>query len=66
MDRLQVLKTSLFFSSLTEPILREIERLFTEEKYRKDDYIFFEGDKPEWFHVVKEGKVKNLFCTDKK
>ncbi len=64
MDRLQVLKTSLFFSSLTEPILREIERLFTEEKYRKDDYIFFEGDKPEWFHVVKEGKVKLVKHSD--
>lgn len=58
MDRLQVLKTSLFFSSLAEPSLQEIGGLFVEEKYEKDDYIFFEGDIPEWFHVVKEGKVK--------
>jgi CRP-like cAMP-binding protein len=58
MDRLQILKKSIFFSSIAEATLQEINRLFIEEKYQRDDYVFFEGDAPEWFHVVKEGKVK--------
>jgi len=58
MDRLQVLKKSNFFSSVSEATQKEISRLFAEEKYEKDDYIFFEGDAPEWFYIVEEGKVK--------
>ncbi len=60
MDRLQILKKSLFFSSLSEPSLKEISRFFTEEKYQRDDYIFFEGDLPGWLHIVMEGRVKLL------
>jgi CRP/FNR family transcriptional regulator len=58
MDRLQILKKSIFFSSVSEAAQKEISRLFMEEKYQRHDYIFFEGDGPEWFHIVKEGKVK--------
>jgi len=58
MDRLQILKKSIFFSSVAEATQKEISRLFIEEKYQRADYIFFEGDGPEWFHIVKEGKVK--------
>ena len=64
MDRLQILKKSLFFSSLAEPGLKEISRLFSEEKYQRDDYIFFEGDAPEWLHIVMEGRVKLLKHSD--
>jgi len=64
MDRLEILKKALFFSSLSEVSLREVSRLFTEEKYKRDDYIFFEGDTPEWLHVVKEGRVKLLKHSD--
>jgi CRP/FNR family transcriptional regulator len=64
MDRLEILKKSNFFSSVSEPTQKEISRLFTEEKYQRDDYVFFEGDAPEWFHVVKEGKVKLVKHSD--
>jgi CRP-like cAMP-binding protein len=64
MDRLQTLKKSLFFSSLSEPILKEIGPHFAEEKYRRDDYIFFEGDFPEWLYIVMEGRVKLLKHSD--
>jgi len=64
MDRLQILKKSLFFSSLSESSLKEINRFFTEEKYQRDDYIFFEGDLPEWLHIVTEGRVKLLKHSD--
>jgi CRP-like cAMP-binding protein len=64
MDRLQVLKKSLFFSSVPEAIQREIGSLFAEESFERDDYVFFEGDKPEWFHIVKEGRVKLVKHSD--
>lgn len=64
MDRLQILKKSVFFSSVSEGSQKEINRLFTEEPYKKDDYIFFEGDAPQWFYVVKEGKVKLVKHSD--
>jgi CRP-like cAMP-binding protein len=63
-DRQQTLKKTIFFSSLSEASLKEISRLFNEEQYGRDDYIFFEGDIPEWFHVVKEGKVKLVKHSD--
>ncbi len=58
MDRIAVLKKSLFFSSIPEVTQREISRLFAEEKTPKEDYIFFEGDLPEWLFIVNEGRVK--------
>lgn len=64
MDQLQILKKSNFFSSLSEATLKEIRRLFVEEKYQRDDYVFFEGDAPEWFYIVKEGKVKLVKHSD--
>ncbi len=41
MDRLQILKKAIFFSSVSEATQREINGLFAEEKYARDDYIFF-------------------------
>jgi len=64
MDRLEILKKSIFFSSVSEASQQQISRLFAEEKYQKDDYIFFEGDAPEWFYIVKEGKVKLVKHSD--
>ncbi len=58
MERLAVLKKSSFFNSFSDTTLVEINRLFVEERHGKDDYVFFEGDAPEWFYIVKEGKVK--------
>ncbi len=64
MDRLEVLKKSNFFASISEITKREIGRLFSEERFNRDDYIFFEGDKPEWLYMVKEGKVKLVKHSD--
>ncbi|MGC8810638.1 MAG: hypothetical protein ACP5Q3_10360, partial [bacterium] len=52
MERLEVLKKSKFFASISEITRKEIGRLFTEEKFNRDDYIFFEGDRPEWLYIV--------------
>jgi len=64
MERFEVLKKSKFFAPISEVTRKEIARLFTEEKFNRDDYIFFEGDKPEWLFIVKEGKVKLVKHSD--
>jgi CRP/FNR family transcriptional regulator len=64
MERFEVLKKSKFFAPISEVTKKEIARLFTEEKFNRDDYIFFEGDKPEWLFIVKEGKVKLVKHSD--
>jgi len=58
MDRIEILKKTIFFSPLPEAVQKEISRLFSEEKFQREDYIFFEGDTPEWLPIVKEGRVK--------
>ncbi len=64
MDRLEILKKSTFFAAASEAAQKEISRLFIEEKFQRDDYIFFESDLAEWFHIVKEGKVKLVKHSD--
>ncbi len=64
MDRIQVLKKSSFFSSLPDATQNEVSRLFIEEKYEREDYIFFEWDAPEWFYIVREGKIKLVKHSD--
>lgn len=58
MDKLQLLKSTGIFSSLSPQELTEVSDHFTEEPFEKDDYIFTEGDAPAWFCVVKEGNIK--------
>lgn len=64
MDRLQILRITPFFSSVSEAVQKEINQLFIEEEIDRDDYIFFEGDMPEWFHIVKKGRVKLVKHSD--
>lgn len=58
MDRLQLLKTVPIFASLPEPELAHIASLLQEETFKKDDYLFFEGDPANWLYVVKTGKIR--------
>lgn len=58
MDKLQLLKDTSIFSSLSRQELSAVSDLFTEEEFEKDDYIFTEGDAPAWFCVVGEGNIK--------
>ncbi len=64
MDRLTILKKTLFFSSIPEATRGEISRLLAEEKIQKEDYVFFEGDSPEWLFIVREGRVKLVKHSD--
>jgi len=57
-NKTEVLKQSFIFTSLTEAELAELARLAIERDLAPDELIFWEGDAPEWFYMVAEGRVK--------
>jgi CRP/FNR family transcriptional regulator len=58
LDRAQILKNSLIFSSLEEAELTELARLCVEKKVPAGESAFWEGDAPEWFYLLAQGKIK--------
>jgi len=58
--KIDVLKRSLIFSSLSEEALTELAGLATERSLAPGEFVFWEGDDPEWFYIVAEGRVKVL------
>jgi CRP-like cAMP-binding protein len=56
----QILKSSPIFSSLNDDELGELANLASERSFMPNEFIFWDGDTPDWFYVVAEGKVKVL------
>jgi CRP/FNR family transcriptional regulator len=56
----QILGHSFIFSSLNDDELGELADLATERSFAPNEFIFWDGDAPEWFYIVAEGKVKVL------
>ncbi|MFC1987785.1 Crp/Fnr family transcriptional regulator [Chloroflexota bacterium] len=56
----QILSRSLIFSSLNNNELRELADLAVERSFAASEFIFWDGDAPEWFYIIAEGKVKVL------
>ena len=59
-SKAQILKISPIFSSLNDNELSELANLATERNFMSNEFIFWDGDTPDWFYVVAEGKVKVL------
>jgi len=59
-EKAQVLKRSSIFSALSDDELGELAALATEHSYGANEFIFWDGDAPEWFYVVADGNVKVL------
>jgi len=57
-DIINLLKKVPIFSSLSENELAELSAIVRECRFVTGDYIFWEGDSPEWFYLVAEGKIK--------
>lgn len=57
-DKIQVLKQSLIFASLNEDELTELAGLAIERSFAPGEFVFWDGDTPEWFYLAAEGKVK--------
>ncbi len=55
---MNVLKKIGLFKDLSDNELKELAPYLSIAIYRKRETIFSEGEPPEWFYIVKSGKVK--------
>jgi CRP/FNR family transcriptional regulator len=58
--RAEILKRSLIFSSLSKDELAELSKLAIECSFKPDEFVFWEGDAPDYFYIVVEGRIKIL------
>jgi len=56
----QIIKQSFILSGLSAEELAELARLAIERSFGEGEFIFWEGDTPDWFYIVAEGQVKAL------
>ena len=57
-DKAQTIKSSSIFSRLNDDELTELADLAVERILESNEYVFWDGDAPEWFYIVADGKVK--------
>ncbi|MFC1966328.1 Crp/Fnr family transcriptional regulator [Chloroflexota bacterium] len=57
-SKAQIIKGSTIFSSLNDDELDELAKLAIERNIMSSEFIFWDGDTPEWLYIVAEGKVK--------
>jgi len=55
---MQDLKKIHIFEALTDKELKELAPYLRLERRKKKDVVFSEGDPPDWFYIVTEGRVK--------
>ena len=58
--RVEVLKRALIFSSLNEGELVKLSLLTATRSFGPGEYVFWEGDAPDYFYIVVEGRIKVL------
>ncbi len=59
-NRIEILRRSTIFSGLNDSELTELAELSVERRFSVGEFIFWEGDAPDRFYMVAEGKVKVL------
>ncbi len=59
-SKVEVLRQSLIFSGLKEDELAGLVDIAIERNFMPGEFIFWEGDDPDWFYIVREGEVKVL------
>ena len=59
-NKAQILRSSAIFSSLNDDELTELAGLAVDRSLTSGEFVFWDGDAPEWFYIVAEGKVKVL------
>lgn len=57
-DRGQVLRQSLIFSGLNDEELAGLSGLAVERSFKPEQFVFWEGDSPDYLYVVIEGRIK--------
>ena len=48
------------FSALSDTDLIRLSDMAKEFVYKNGEYVFYEGDSPDWFCIVKEGNIKAI------
>ena len=56
----EILRKSLIFSGLNQDELRELAKLAVERTLASGEFVFWEGDAPEWLYLVATGRIKVL------
>ncbi len=56
----EILRRSFIFSKLSDDELSELANLAIERSLTPGEFVFWDGDAPDWFYMVIEGKVKVL------
>ena len=59
-DKAQIIKNSSIFSSLNDDELNELAGLAIDRSLTSNEVVFWDGDAPEWFYIVAEGRMKVL------
>ena len=54
----EILKQASIFSSLDDDELTKLTALITTRSFKPGEYIFWDGDEPDWLYTIAEGKVK--------
>ncbi len=56
----EFLKSLPLFSTLSDTDLIRLSDMAKEFTYKNGEYVFYEGDPPDWFCIVKEGNIKAI------
>lgn len=64
MTKKDFLKGMPLFSALSESDLNRLADIAEEFTYKNGEYVFFEGDPPDWLCIVKDGNVKAVKQTE--
>lgn len=56
----ETIKNSLIFSNLKDEEIAELSAVAIERAFQPGEFVFWEGDSPDWFYTVAEGRVKVL------
>src|SRR4030066_2382959 len=56
----EFLKSLPLFSTLSDTDLIRLSDMAKEVTYKNGEYVFYEGDAPDWFCIVKEGNIKAI------
>ena len=57
-DKEEILRQSAAFLGITENDLKELTGLAVTRHFNASEFIFWEGDSPDWFYIIATGKVK--------
>ena len=57
-DKTQILRQASIFPTLNEDELGELANLAIERSFMSSEFIFWDGDTPDWFYIIAQGKVK--------